>query len=353
MSLRYKGGVVSTNASLYDPTIDYIIIGGGGGGGSRTGGGGGAGAYIKSSMQIVKGVTYPIIIGGGGSFTGTYLRGGSGTSSYFGPTIAIGGAGGAGEQQGAITGASGGGGCGFPGSASGGSAGTAGLGFAGGNGNTGAGGGGGAGDVGQVGGSGQGTAAGAGGIGKIIDLYPICTSSTAVVIGGSQTLTFTVGTGLPFIANQHVRLYANSNNYMYGIVTSYSGTSLVVDVGDTYWWPGNVVGTGYYTSWTISILMAAGGGGGGGVYFVRGGRSGWGGGGYGGGYATGISAGLDNTGSGGGGKDYAQNAGASGGSGTVIISSPIAASVIQGTYSVVSNGPSSVYTFKSSGSIKF
>ncbi|TNM61551.1 hypothetical protein FHN55_17005 [Streptomyces sp. NP160] len=78
------------------------------------------------------------------------------------------------------------------------------------------------------------------------------TSSSSVTIGtGSKT--FTVASGLAFAAGNYVRVQstANATTYMAGNVTSYSGTSLVINVVETS-------GTGTLGSWTIGLTGAKG-----------------------------------------------------------------------------------------------
>jgi len=73
------------------------------------------------------------------------------------------------------------------------------------------------------------------------------TSSTNVTIAtGAQT--FTTQSGLLFQSGQFILISsaANASNYMHGTVTSYSGTSLVVNVLD-------VGGSGAHADWNISI----------------------------------------------------------------------------------------------------
>ncbi|MFL9960469.1 hypothetical protein PQR02_04895 [Paraburkholderia sediminicola] len=73
------------------------------------------------------------------------------------------------------------------------------------------------------------------------------TSTTALAIG-TGAKTFTTQTGKQFAAGQFVSIVSNGTpaNYMHGQVTSYSGTSLVVNVLD-------VGGSGSQSDWNISI----------------------------------------------------------------------------------------------------
>lgn len=103
-------------------------------------------------------------------------------------------------------------------------------------------------------------------------------------------------------------------------------------------------GNGLASSITGSSVTYAGGGGGG----VSGGAGGSGG--SGGGGASGIS-GTANTGGGGGGTGDYTLGGASGGSGVVIIRTPIAATSTTGSPTVTTSGADTIYKFTSSGTI--
>jgi hypothetical protein len=81
----------------------------------------------------------------------------------------------------------------------------------------------------------------------------LATSTTSVTIGtGSQT--FTTQSGLAYLPGDRARVSntATPSNYMEGVVTSYSGTSLVVNVDTTS-------GSGTFASWNIGIAGNAGG----------------------------------------------------------------------------------------------
>ena len=70
-------------------------------------------------------------------------------------------------------------------------------------------------------------------------------SNTSLAIGtGSKT--FTTQSGLAYSANARVRAAYDSSNYMEGTVTSYSGTTLILNID-------RIVGGGTYASWTINI----------------------------------------------------------------------------------------------------
>lgn len=73
------------------------------------------------------------------------------------------------------------------------------------------------------------------------------TSNTSNSIGtGSKT--FTVESGKGYKVNMPVRASATSGNYMDGIVTAYSGTSLTVNFASSN-------GTGTFTSWQIFLTV--------------------------------------------------------------------------------------------------
>lgn len=73
--------------------------------------------------------------------------------------------------------------------------------------------------------------------------YATSTSSVAI---GTGSKTFTTQAALAYSANARVRVAYDASNYMEGVVTSYSGTSLAVNVD-------RVVGSGTYASWTINL----------------------------------------------------------------------------------------------------
>lgn len=72
-------------------------------------------------------------------------------------------------------------------------------------------------------------------------------SSTTSNTIGFGSLTFTVSSGLSFQPNDLVSIQADADDWMVGSVTSYSGTSLVVNI-PTAW----LKGSGTYTSWMIA-----------------------------------------------------------------------------------------------------
>jgi hypothetical protein len=171
---------------------------------------------------------------------------------------------------------------------------------------------------------------------------------------GTGAKTFTVAAGLTYTAGQPIRMYFNASNYMYGTVTSYSTTSLVVNVV-------SIVGSGTYAVWEIDYIYAGGGGGG---SRTTPGTGGAGGGGAGSGPGGGVSgtSGTANTGGGGGGaaNDFnnagSTGTGGAGGSGVVIIRYldmfPVAtATTGSPAYTLI--GGYRIYKFTTSGTIRF
>lgn len=78
----------------------------------------------------------------------------------------------------------------------------------------------------------------------LAQLATTTTSSSSVAIG-TGAKTFTVPSGLGFVVGMSLRIANSSTNYMTGDVTSYSSTTLVVNVT-------SVVGSGTLASWSIS-----------------------------------------------------------------------------------------------------
>lgn len=72
------------------------------------------------------------------------------------------------------------------------------------------------------------------------------TTSTSNVLIGTGSKTFTVTAGLGFVVGMTLRIANTSTNYMTGDVTSYSSTTLIVNVT-------SVVGSGTFASWNISM----------------------------------------------------------------------------------------------------
>ena len=75
------------------------------------------------------------------------------------------------------------------------------------------------------------------------------TSSNSISLGGK---TFTVQSGLSYTPTQDITIVFDLSNHMHGQVTSYSGTTLVVNITD-------ITGSGTYTSWTINVGGVIGG----------------------------------------------------------------------------------------------
>ncbi|MEI8205161.1 MAG: tail fiber domain-containing protein, partial [Bacteroidota bacterium] len=78
----------------------------------------------------------------------------------------------------------------------------------------------------------------------------LATSTTSITIGtGSKT--FATLAGLAYSSYSRVRISNSSSNFMEGLITSYTGTSLVVNVD-------YVSGSGTFASWNISIAGIVG-----------------------------------------------------------------------------------------------
>lgn len=71
------------------------------------------------------------------------------------------------------------------------------------------------------------------------------TSTTSITLGTGST-TWTTQSGLAYVAGQRVRVANDSTHYAEGPITSYTGSSLVVNVD-------RIVGTGTFASWNIGI----------------------------------------------------------------------------------------------------
>lgn len=90
-------------------------------------------------------------------------------------------------------------------------------------------------------------------LGSAYNLATSTTSSTSNTIGtGSKT--FTVPAGLGFIAGMPLNIAntATPTNSFFGYVTSYSSTTLIVNVTST-------LGSGTFSAWSISLAASAGG----------------------------------------------------------------------------------------------
>jgi hypothetical protein len=228
-------------------TIEYLVVGGGGGGDA---GGGGAGGLLSSNgVTAAASTNYAVTVGGGGSFgangaNSSVIGGaisvtsfGGGYGGSFTPTDGgAGGSGGGGGHDGNQTTASGG--LGTPGQGNNGFAGfgkqtTAHAGDGGGAANTGAG---------------------------LICTMLQTTSSGSVTITGNQynygDTTITVSSGLWFQSNQAIYMINTSGFSYWGIVNSYSGTSLSVRLYNQY---PNPVTWSASVPFTISLAHAGGG----------------------------------------------------------------------------------------------
>ncbi len=88
----------------------------------------------------------------------------------------------------------------------------------------------------------------------------IATSVSSNTIGlGSKT--FVTQSGLAYLANTRVRVSNNSTNYVEGILTSYSDSTLIVNVD-------RVIGSGTFDVWNIGIAGDVGATGGYPVHFI-------------------------------------------------------------------------------------
>jgi hypothetical protein len=81
------------------------------------------------------------------------------------------------------------------------------------------------------------------------DKYATSSSDTETIATGS--VTFTVAAGLSYSVGQSAIAAYNASNKMEGDVTSYSGTSLIINVTST-------TGSGSHSSWDINLSGAAG-----------------------------------------------------------------------------------------------
>lgn len=130
-SLEYFNGYWITVTGSY--VLDALIVAGGGGGGGRSGAGGGGGGFLEpNNINIIKGVTYDIVVGQGGAGGVSSPPGSNGQNSIAFGYTAIGGGGGADSEnvmRPGLPGGSGGGGA-YGGN---GGSGVTGQGYAGGN----------------------------------------------------------------------------------------------------------------------------------------------------------------------------------------------------------------------------
>lgn len=73
-------------------------------------------------------------------------------------------------------------------------------------------------------------------------------TSTSSVAIGTGSKTFTIQSGRGYSAGQWVRASNSASNYMEGTVTSYSSTTLIINVPT-----GRAIGSGTFTSWNVNI----------------------------------------------------------------------------------------------------
>jgi hypothetical protein len=81
-------------------------------------------------------------------------------------------------------------------------------------------------------------------INSLSDRYKTSSLTSNTIGNGSKT--FTVDANLSYITLQEVLIVFNASNHMHGTVTSYSGTTLVVDVK-------HHTGSGTYNLWSINL----------------------------------------------------------------------------------------------------
>jgi hypothetical protein len=83
-----------------------------------------------------------------------------------------------------------------------------------------------------------------------VGAYVQDTSSTSITSNsiGAGSKTFAVEAGKGYKVNMPVRASATTGNYMDGVVTAYSGTSLTVNFASSN-------GTGTFTSWNIFLII--------------------------------------------------------------------------------------------------
>ena len=83
-------------------SVDYLVVAGGGGGGgsggSYGGGGGGAGGYLTGTLSVTPGADYSITVGDGGAAGAIGAVGGDGDNSVFSTITSTGGGGGGGQD---------------------------------------------------------------------------------------------------------------------------------------------------------------------------------------------------------------------------------------------------------------
>ena len=81
-------------------------------------------------------------------------------------------------------------------------------------------------------------------INSLSDRYKTTSVTSNTIGNGSKT--FTVDANLSYIPLQEVLVVYDASNHMHGSVTSYSGTTLIVDIK-------HHTGSGTYTSWSINL----------------------------------------------------------------------------------------------------
>lgn len=81
-------------------------------------------------------------------------------------------------------------------------------------------------------------------INSLADRYKTTSVTSNTISNGSKT--FAVDANLSYVSQQEILVVFNASNHMHGTVTSYSGTTLVVDIK-------NHTGSGTYTSWSINL----------------------------------------------------------------------------------------------------
>jgi hypothetical protein len=81
-------------------------------------------------------------------------------------------------------------------------------------------------------------------INSLADRYKTTSTTSNTISNGSKT--FTVDANLAYIPLQEILIVFDVGNHMHGEVTSYSGTTLIVDVQ-------HHTGSGTYTSWSINL----------------------------------------------------------------------------------------------------
>jgi hypothetical protein len=85
--------------------------------------------------------------------------------------------------------------------------------------------------------------------GGILDHSGVSTSTTSNTIGSSGSKTWTVQSGLGYVAGQVIFVWNAANKWMLGTVSSYSGMSLTLTITSSN-------GSGTYTSWKFTVASA-------------------------------------------------------------------------------------------------